>query len=213
MVLDIGANIGQYASLLRSCGFDGQIVSCEPLTDAYAKLSRRSSGDSNWESLQTAVGPNVGEAEIHVAANSYSSSLLPTTARLRTAYPGAVASTVERVEVTTVAALVASRDLTPSRSLLKIDTQGFESEVLDGAGDMLKEFGAIQLELSFVPLYDGQALYADLVDRLDRIGFVLFTSETGISDPTTGQLLQCDALFVRRDRLATGDGAGGASAA
>ncbi len=62
-----------------------------------------------------------------------------------------------------------------------------------------------------MPLYDSQALYADLVERLDRLGFVLFTSETGISDPTTGQLLQCDALFVRRDRLVTGDGAGGTS--
>jgi hypothetical protein len=121
-----------------------------------------------------------------------------------------VASTVERVEVTTVADLVTSRGLTPERSLLKIDTQGFESEVLDGAGDVLEQFAAIQLELSFVPLYDGQALYADLVERLDRLGFVLFTTETGISDPTTGQLLQCDALFVQRDRLISSDGTGGA---
>jgi hypothetical protein len=92
--------------------------------------------------------------------------------------------------------LVAEHGLTPSRTLLKIDTQGFEDEVLAGAGDLLEEFAAIQLELSLVELYAGQKLFHDHYTLLRGHGFSLHIIEPGFSGPT-GRMMQCDGLFVR----------------
>ena len=98
--------------------------------------------------------------------------------------------------MTTVADVVAAQGLVPARTLLKIDTQGYEEEVLAGAGDLVRWFGAIQLELSFVELYAGQRLFDDLYERMRSWGFRLQIIEPGFSD-SSGRLLQCDGLFVR----------------
>jgi FkbM family methyltransferase len=196
-VLDVGANIGQYASALRASGYRGKIVSCEPLSDAFEHLERRSAGDADWTAFRTAVGAEPGTLEINVSANSYSSSLLPMTNAHCDAAPGSEFVRSEHVPVTTVADLVRERGIDPSRTLLKVDTQGYEPQVLDGAGDLVGRFAAIALELSFVPLYEGQQLFDELVDRVRGAGYSLHGLEAGFSDPRTGQMLQCDGLFVR----------------
>jgi FkbM family methyltransferase len=198
-VLDIGANIGQYASALRASGFRGRVVSCEPLSDAFAHLRRRSARDSAWTALRTAVGAHAGTLEINVSANSYSSSLLPMTNAHRDAAPGSEYVRREKVAVTTVAELVRKHGIDPARTLLKADTQGYEPQVLDGAGGLLGRFAAVALELSFVPLYEGQQLFGDLTDRLQQAGYATYGFEAGFSDPLTGRMLQCDGLFVRSE--------------
>jgi FkbM family methyltransferase len=200
-VLDIGANIGQYGSALRASGFTGRIVSCEPLADAFGHLSRRTSGDTSWTALRTAVGDEVGTIEINVSANSFSSSVLGMTDAHRDAAPGSEFIRAEQVPVTTVAELVQTQRVDPARALLKIDTQGYESAVLDGAGALLGSFAAVQLELSFVPLYAGQQLFGELTSRLARAGFGTYALEAGFADPRTGRMLQCDGLFVRNELL------------
>jgi FkbM family methyltransferase len=198
-VLDVGANIGQYASALRASGYRGAIVSCEPLTDAFEHLHRRAARDPQWEAVRTAIGAAPGIAEINVSANSYSSSLLPMTRAHTDAAPGSEAIATETVPVTTVVDLVAQRGLDPDRTLLKIDTQGYEAQVLDGAGPLVGKLAAVSLELSFVPLYEGQQLFDDLVARLRGADYVLYALEAGFGDRRTGRMLQCDGLFVRAD--------------
>lgn len=201
-VLDVGANIGQYASALRASGYRATIVSCEPLSDAFEHLRRRAARDPRWAVVRTAVGAAPGEAEIKVSANSFSSSLLTMTQAHLEAAPGSEQIGTETVPVTTVADLVAARDLDPDRTLLKIDTQGYEAQVLDGAGPLVGRLAAISLELSFVALYDGQLLFDDLVSRLRGAGYVLYAVDAGFGDRHTGRMLQCDGLFVRCDRVA-----------
>jgi FkbM family methyltransferase len=200
-VLDVGANIGQYASALRASGYTGRIVSCEPLPDAYAHLARRARNDDAWTTVRTAVGAEPGELTVNVSANSYSSSVLPMTDAHVGAAPGSGYVGTATAPVTTVADLVDAHRVDPDRALLKVDTQGYEAPVLDGAGSLLGRFAAVQLELSFVPLYAGQALHDELVARLAAAGYALYGLEAGFADPRTGRLLQCDGLFVRTDRL------------
>ena len=107
-------------------------------------------------------------AEINIAGNSYSSSLLPMTQHHLSADPSSATVGTQDVKVITVADLVAGHGVTPERCLLKVDTQGFERSVLDGAGDLMDRFAAVQLELSFVELYEGQQLYEELVQELGR---------------------------------------------
>lgn len=195
-VLDVGANVGQYAAMVRAAGYPGRIVSFEPLADAHAQLARRSAKDDGWSAIRSAVGDRPGTATINVSANSYSSSLRPMAERHLRADPDSAVVGTQEVDVTTVADIVVRHDVDPPRTLLKIDTQGFESAVLDGAGDHLAAMAAVQLELSFVELYEGQVLHDALVERMQDAGFVLWSLETGISDQH-GRLLQCDGLFVQ----------------
>lgn len=204
-VLDVGANIGQYASALRHSGYRGRIVSFEPLSDAYAHLRARASRDAHWSVENTAVGAASASMSINVSANSYSSSALLVTANHLNAAPDSKVIRVEEVPVTTVIELCDRHAAKPARTLLKVDTQGYEAAVLDGAGGLLRQFAAIQLELSVVPLYTGQQLSDELTNRLEAAGFTLFGLEPGIADPVTGRLLQYDGFFVRADLAACSD--------
>jgi FkbM family methyltransferase len=198
-VIDVGANVGQYGASLRASGFGGRIVSCEPLSDAVVRLQRRAAKDASWTAIRTAVGASPGTLEINVSANSYSSSVLPMTSAHTGAAPGSEYVGAESVPVTTIVDLVAAQGIDPERTWLKIDTQGYEAQVLAGAGPLLGSFAAVQLELSFVPLYDGQALFDELVGRLNEAGLTMFGLDAGFSDPRTGRTLQCDGVFVRAD--------------
>jgi FkbM family methyltransferase len=206
-VLDIGANIGQYASALLAGGFDGRITSCEPLSEAFDELARRALHKPQWRAVRTAVGAEPGSVTINVSENSYSSSVRTVNATHLEADASSRVVATETVRLTTVDALVAQYGIEPSTSLLKVDTQGFESDVLDGAKETLRRFAAVQLEMSFVPLYDGQALFPALDERLTAEGFRLFTMSPGLSDTRTGRLLQSDALYVAADRLPDGPAA------
>ncbi|HET9419551.1 MAG TPA: FkbM family methyltransferase [Nocardioides sp.] len=195
-ILDIGANVGQYASMVRRAGFQGRIISCEPLTGAYRELAGRAKRDHRWTPLRTAVGSEPGTTTINVAANSFSSSVRTMTDAHLSNAPGSEYISTETVDVTTVRDLVKEHSVVPSRALLKIDTQGFEDEVLAGAGDHVDEFAAIQLELSMVELYEGQSLFDDHYASMRDHGFRLHIMEPGFAG-RTGQMLQCDGLFVR----------------
>jgi FkbM family methyltransferase len=198
-VLDVGANIGQFATALRASGYRGAIVSCEPLSEAFGHLQRRAAHDATWAVRRTAVGSEVGTAQINISANSFSSSLLEMTDAHTTAAPGSETVAAESVPLTTVAELADELDVDPGRTLLKIDTQGYEAHVLDGAGPLVGKLAAIALELSFVGLYAGQPLFDDLLARLRGAGYVLYAIEGGFGDKRTGRMMQCDGLFVRAD--------------
>lgn len=195
-VLDVGANVGQFATLLRKAGYTGRIVSVEPLSGAFAELSRRAGRDDQWSCVHAAIGAETGTATINVSANSFSSSILPMTSNHLTAAPGSEVIGTEEVSMTSVAELVRESRAEPERTLLKVDTQGFEGQVLDSAGDLLQRLAGVQLELSFVELYAGQPLYDDLVERMRSAGLTLWSLETGFSDQS-GRLLQVDGLFMR----------------
>lgn len=196
MVLDVGANQGQFAALVRAAGYDGRIVSFEPLPDAHRRLEKRADRDRLWSTSHAALGATNGSATIHVSANSYSSSILEMTRTHLAAAPQSRVITQVEAPLRRLDGVCSELGIEPGRTLLKVDTQGYESEVLDGAGDLLSALAAVQLELSFVELYRGQALFDDLRTRLQEEGLVLWSLEPGISDES-GRLLQCDAVFAR----------------
>ena len=195
-VLDVGANVGQFARMVRAAGFDGDILSFEPLSDAYRRLTRRSKGDPRWQAFNTAVGSEPGRSTIHISANSYSSSLLAMTKAHLDAAPGSEFIGTEDVDVTTVAGIVDEHGLDPARMFIKVDTQGYEKSVMAGAGAVIDKVAAVQLELSFVELYEGQELFDEGVATMREHGLELWTLDPGISD-AEGRLLQCDGVFVR----------------
>lgn len=81
--------------------------------------------------------------------------------------------------------------------LLKIDTQGYEEQVLKGANEIISKIKGIHLELSIVPLYEGQMLFEEMLNKLKEMGFALYHLSPGFQDSRTGRLLQVNGTFFR----------------
>ncbi len=198
LVLDVGANSGQFASGIRCHGYTGDIVSFEPLLNAYAELLRSSQGDTKWAvHPRCAIGDHNGEAEINIAGNSVSSSLLTMMDSHLTAAPNSAYVGKESVSLLTLDSVSYQYDVQEKNTFLKIDTQGFEWAVLDGAQSVIQNVRGVLLELSLTPLYEGQHLWRELIERLEREGFVLWALEPEFIDPASGRLLQANGIFFR----------------
>jgi FkbM family methyltransferase len=196
LVVDVGANAGQYGDFLRSLGYRGDILSFEPVASAYAALTDRCGSDPRWRARRAALGDREGRLVINVSSNSECSSALPMLERHTAAFPEAAYVAQEEVEVLTLKNVLA--DVPASAAVfVKVDTQGYERQVIEGAGEALARVRGLQLEMSLVALYDGEILMPEMVAYLRDRSFVLMGIEPGFSDPATGQLLQIDGLFFR----------------
>jgi len=197
VVFDVGANIGQYATELRDLGYRGWIVSYEPVAAAHRALAARAERDGRWKAIHAGLGPEPGPATIHVAGNSQSSSLLPMLdAHLASAPESSVIGT-ETITLHTLAQALDEHATLGARPFVKIDAQGYEQRILASGGAALARVVGVQLEMSLVPLYDGEALMPALIADLERLGFVPMSLEPGFADPRTGRLLQVDGVFFR----------------
>lgn len=196
-VLDIGANAGQFGKLLRQSKFAGRIHSVEPLQGAYDVLAAAAAGDPHWTAQRAAVSAEPGTLTMNVSSNSVSSSVLPMLERHASAAPSAQYVATEDVPATTVDEIVTATGLDPERTLLKIDVQGYERAVLDGATKTLPAFRGVRTEMSLVPLYDGQALMPEVMNLLAEHGFELWFVDPGFTEPGTRRLLQLDGVFFR----------------
>lgn len=197
VVFDIGANVGQYASELRDLGYRGWIVSYEPLAGAHRELARRAAGDDRWRVVNAGIGPQAGPATIHVAANSQSSSLLPMLDAHVQAAPEAAFVGTETVTLQTLADALAAHPL-GARPFVKIDAQGYERPILESGGAALDRVVGLQLEMSLVPLYEGETVMTEMIRLVEALGFVPMSLEPGYADPATGRLLQVDGVFFRK---------------
>lgn len=201
LVIDIGANTGQFAAEVRTYGYLGRILSFEPLPDAFVELSRHAQRDRLWDVVASGLGSADGTIAINVAGNSVSSSPLTMLDRHLDAAPGSAVVNQVMVPVARLDSVLANRrvldDLGDQAPYLKIDTQGFEREVLDGAPDTLKKVSAVEVELSLVELYEGQPLFDEILAVLDAAGFRLAGLQPGFWDQKTGETLQVDGLFLK----------------
>lgn len=197
-VLDIGANVGQFGDELRRAKFTGSILSVEPLADAYRELVAHTGKDPLWSTERAAVSDQPGTITMNVSANSVSSSALPMLGEHTSAADEARYVATEQVPATTVDDLVARHKLDPAVTLLKLDVQGYEKAVLDGAVETLSRFACVRTEMSLTRLYDGQVLMPELVGLLDKHGFELWFVERGFTDPVTRRVLQMDGVFFAK---------------
>lgn len=196
LVVDVGANQGQYGSRLRFLGYGGKILSFEPLAEAYRLLQQISSEDSEWAVRNVALGASSAEGHLRVAANSVSSSLLDATTEHLIAESQARAIGREGVTVSTLASELMPR---PDSSLwLKLDVQGMEKQVLEGAAGILHHVKVLHCEISLVPMYVGQTSYIELLEFIEAAGFVPIWVAPALLNLETGEMLQLDSLFARR---------------
>jgi FkbM family methyltransferase len=198
LVLDVGGNTGQYAGALRQNGYTGRIVSFEPLAGAHAALERAAADDPGWTiAPRTAVGAAAGSVEINVSPESDMSSLLPMTATAERHLASARPTTTETVPLTTLAAELLRYAGASDVVFVKSDTQGYEAAVLDGLGDTIARVAGLQLELSLVPVYEGQPDHLVLQHRLAGLGFTPHLIVPGYWSRHYGRMLEYDVVCFR----------------
>jgi FkbM family methyltransferase len=201
-LIDVGANMGQFGQAVRKAGYGGALFSIEPLSAAHAICARVAARDPNWHLLAPmALGAAAGAAEINVAKNLASSSFLEVDARSLAAAPESGFTGKEKVDIQPLDAI--ADPAWPRPLALKIDTQGYEREVLAGAAATLADVELILVEMSLTPLYRGAPSFAELYAMIEGLGFRCIGMTQGFTDHDRSEVLQVDALFIR-------DRAGGA---
>jgi len=198
-VIDVGANVGQYARQLRFLGYRGDILSFEPMLDAHATLERVARRDPRWHvPPRFCIGDREGHATLQISANSESNSVLDVLPASMDVAPESRFVRREEVPITTLDSYFRQHTL-PSEavSFLKLDVQGFEHRVLAGATEILPRLHGVQCEMSLVPLYAGQPLLGEMLMLLRDLGFELHAMLPGFTDERTGRSLQMDGIFFR----------------
>jgi FkbM family methyltransferase len=196
LVLDVGANVGQYAKLLRTAGYSGRIVSFEPVPTAFADLQRAAANDPNWEVACLALGSDRGDKKMNVGATSQMSSFRTIRNEYVAHHDWGKMAGAQSISIVRLDEVFASYARSQDHVLLKMDVQGYEDEVLKGASGILDRITAIQSELAIVPSYSEQKDWIAMIEIFKRLGFSLVDLTKGCHD-YQDRLIEVDGWFVR----------------
>ena len=201
VLIDVGANRGQFAEEARRRGFSGRIASFEPIPEAFVQLQEKANADGTWEAYNLALGAEEGEADLHVANRDASSSLRPPAEAMRD-YAGFLSFESTRlVPVRRLDNLFDTLASPGERVVMKVDTQGYEEAVIEGAGLALDRIDAVLLELSFVPLYEGEPPADAVMAQMRMRGFVPAYLAPAYTESGTRRWVQADVLFLRTEHV------------
>jgi FkbM family methyltransferase len=195
-VIDVGSNIGQFARTARGLFPTAQIYSFEPLPDCFAALTQRFASDAKFRAFQVALGPSDSKVTFHQNEYSPSSSLLEMETLHQKSFPYAASQSEVTVPMRRLDDMLATFDLAED-ILLKLDVQGYEDRVLDGAQRILRQSKLVITEVSFEPLYRDQVLFDAIYRRLIADGFSYHGNWEQLVSPLDGRILQGDAIFLR----------------
>jgi FkbM family methyltransferase len=195
VLLDIGANEGQYACALRRSGWTGHIVSFEPLHSAFTKLETAAEADPAWTTARIALGDVAGDFDLHISGTPMSSSLLPMLPRHEDLVPNSAYTHSETVKCARLDDVFDDFVGPVTSVALKIDVQGFEMRVLQGARNVLPRVALIELEINLDNLYEGQPDAASVVHYLNAASFRMVSAEPEHFSPTTGETSWLNATF------------------
>jgi len=198
LVIDVGANTGQYGVVLREAGYKNQIISFEPMREAFSQLSLISGRYQKWSSYQYGVGRANEEQIINVSKNSASSSILPVTELSTNAEPLTITTRQEKINIVALDSFLVDKLFGYKSIYLKVDVQGYELHVLEGVKKLLPTFKVVQLEMSFVPLYEGGPLFNEIISWMSEAGFEIYSIIPDFRDMHSGRMLQADGIFVNK---------------
>ena len=202
VVLDVGANLGQYAEKLRRNGYAGRIASFEPVADLSAALREKAAGDERWQVHGYALGDEEGEADINVTPGTLSSLLDASefgkgwSERLQKSHTETI--TVHRLQDVLDEATAGVKN---PRVYLKMDTQGFDLATFRGAGERVTELFGMQSEVACVPIYDGMPRMAEQLTEYEGAGFEITGMYPVSRDRPSLRVIEFDVMMIGRRAL------------
>lgn len=198
-VIDVGAHFGEFATRLRKAGYKGRIVSWEPVRENFVKLKELSANDSNWFVHNAALGDSTGTSAINVNVATDCSSFLQPSAYGKEQFHGKLElQRTEEVEIKTLSDVFDQcvEGISKPKVFLKVDAQGFDINVFEGAKYKLSEICGLQAEMSVQHVFQGTIGYKDFMEILNKKGFVL----SGIFPVRVDRLMrliEIDCIMVR----------------
>jgi len=200
LILDVGANRGQFAASVFAGGYRGRILSFEALPDVYDELRRRArTWGERWTVAPAyALSNRTGRAPFNITTGDASSSLLPPSRYLQRKSATLQPAALIEVETRKLDDVLAELTPAPATTFLKIDVQGGEGKVLEGARETLAAAAGVLVEVSCLALYDGQALAHDIEQRLREAGFAFWDLSPVLRCPHTARLEQFDVVYMRQ---------------
>jgi FkbM family methyltransferase len=193
-LIDVGANVGQFGLDVRRHGFEGLIISYEPVKETFELLTRTIKQHQPWNSFQLGLGAEESERSINVSGNDgLSSSLLEIGSLHLKNFPDSATISQQTISISTIDNQLEILGIPPQEIMLKLDVQGFEAEVLKGASQSLSKIPLCYLEVSIIPLYEGEISLLPILIELFNYGHEVIDVFRGIK-ASNGQLLQIDIL-------------------
>lgn len=182
-VFDVGANIGQSAQKFRKWFPQAQIYCFEPVTTSFAALQHRLKGRQNVHCFQLALGATNGTGQIRLDGMAEMFSLVPDAVE-----PAQTpAAALETVALTSLDAFCTNHAI-QQINYLKIDTEGYDLEVLKGAEQMLQaqQIDLVQVEAGMYPANTQHVPFETLKHYLEERNYLLF----GIYDQKSEWIMQ-----------------------
>jgi len=196
-ILDVGANTGQYAQELRKIKYEGEIISFEPISSVFEILKNNLKNDQKCKVQNFALGDKEEIKTINIAKNLASSSFFNRAKHLEENAKQTEYLSEEKVEIKKLDSIFDTLCNADEIVFLKLDTQGYEKNILKGAATSLKKIKGIQVELALKPSYNDAPGFKEIFKIIEEAGFTLFSIEEGFEDENTGQLLEIDAIFFK----------------
>jgi len=199
-VIDVGANRGQYGLTLRGLGYAKDIISFEPVESNLESLRKTAARNQPWRVFPYALGNTDGSAEINVTTNTVFSSLLTPDDESRSRFPANRTDRRETVEIRRLENVLEEclRGIAASRLYLKLDTQGFDLEVLRGAASVLPRVLALQTEVSFRSIYHAMHDFTESIAEFRACGFEVVDFLPGVRDIDHLSAIEMDCIMARR---------------
>ena len=200
LVLDIGANEGQFAEKLIEHGYKKKIISFEPIENVHKILKNNSKAHDNWIVYENLGFGKINETKlINISKNSVSSSILEINKTHLDIEPDARTIRKEEIRLITLNDFLSQNEYKDKKIFVKIDTQGYEENILLGADKVLNQISTIMIETSISKVYDQEKDYLEMINLMKSFGFHVWSVERGFTNKKTGQVLQLDIIFVNSD--------------
>lgn len=193
VVYDIGANRGDFCSLLARFPNVSTVYCFEPLPDVFQELTQNTKNLNNIKCFQAALGERSGIGRMHANDFNPSSSILPMDSLHMEEFPQSRNSHEIEVRVVRLDDTVREFKLLPP-DFIKIDVQGFEDRVINGGREIIRKARFCMLELSLVSLYEKSSLITDINSLMRSLGFGLINI-VGRIKGKSGEILQLDGLY------------------
>lgn len=196
LILDVGASDGGFVKKIRTVMPLIPIYSFEPISESYQKLIEKNMDDENFTAFNIALSSKEGESDFYISSSSGCSSLLEMSDIHKEAYPHTASLSKIKVPMKRLDDVMKEYDY--KNIFLKIDVQGAEKFVLDGAIETLQNVDVILIEVNFVETYKECVLINEIIAYLEGKGFVLNGMENISQSTLDGSFLQADAFFIKK---------------
>ena len=200
LVIDIGANEGQFAKKIIDYGFRNKIISFEPIKNVNKILRYNSKNHQNWIVSKSFGFGNLNQTQfINVSKNSVSSSILEINKKHLQAQPDARTIGKEKIRLITLNSYLNKYKFKNKSIFIKIDTQGYEKKIILGAKKVLNRVTGLMIEVSISKVYKKEADYMAIINLMKKLDFYVWSIERGFTDKKTGQVLQLDIIFINKN--------------